>query len=115
MMPSAISACRSHPSTVLTSHQMTYTVNANGSTVTKPLMVSVKILRMGLSSHDRPNMVTTHNDATFQHRNRPRHAGRRTHGIGSDHSVGRVRKIAARGRGHGSFIAPRTFWAQARR
>jgi hypothetical protein len=28
-------------------------VNANGSTVTRPLIVSVKILRMGLSSHDR--------------------------------------------------------------
>src|SRR5277367_4702689 len=52
-MLKAIKARRSQLSTVCTSHQITYTVNANGSTVTKPLMVSVKILRMGLSSHDR--------------------------------------------------------------
>jgi len=41
-MPNAINARRSQFSTVCTSHQITYTVKANGNTVTKPLMVSVK-------------------------------------------------------------------------
>src|ERR1700733_2802773 len=47
----AMSARRNHPSTVFTSHQITYTVNARGKTVTSPLIVSVKIFRMGESSH----------------------------------------------------------------
>jgi len=44
-MPSAIRARRSHPSTVCTSHQITYTVSASGSTVTSPLMVNANIFR----------------------------------------------------------------------
>src|SRR6266436_7124753 len=47
----AMSARCNHPSTVFTSHHMTYTVKARGKTVTRPLIVSVKIFRMGQSSH----------------------------------------------------------------
>src|SRR5450631_191398 len=46
-----MSARRNQPSTVFTSHQITYTVKARGKTVTRPLIVSVKIFRMGQSSH----------------------------------------------------------------
>src|ERR1700674_3094468 len=47
----ARSARCNQPSTVFTSHHMTYTVKARGKTVTRPLIVSVKIFRMGQSSH----------------------------------------------------------------
>src|ERR1700726_4187033 len=47
----AMSARCNHPSTVFTSHQITYTVKARGKTVTRPLIVSAKIFRMGQSSH----------------------------------------------------------------
>src|SRR5260370_20699958 len=47
----AMSARCNHPSSVFTSHQITYTVKARGKTVTRPLIVSVKIFRMGESSH----------------------------------------------------------------
>src|ERR1019366_4750144 len=47
----AMSARCNQPSTVFTSHQITYTVKARGKTVTRPLIASVKIFRMGQSSH----------------------------------------------------------------
>src|SRR5260221_1307319 len=58
----AMSARRSHPSTVFTSHQITYSVKARGRTVTRPLIVSVNIFRMGQSSHvqDRGAVAALH-------------------------------------------------------
>ena len=52
-----MSARRSQPSTVCTSHQITYTVSARGSTVTKPLIVSVRIFLIEPMIQRRPGRL----------------------------------------------------------
>src|SRR5580765_1465777 len=102
----AMSARRSHPSTVFTSHQITYTVKARGRTVTKPLIVSVKIFRMGQSSHvqDRGAAAALHvifrpivvhvvpNKGSRRRFNRARAGGGPRADTGAHQGVGRLRE-----------------------